>query len=134
MISKAAVMALLGMAIVGVALAATVDQYYQTALVEVPSIITYLDSEAVPVNGTIDWGTVYAGSAYEFNFTVLNNCTQNFTVTLIVTGLPSGWGQTWLGNNTLLQPFAKISAPLTLAVPADAASKRYDWQHVIVTG
>jgi hypothetical protein len=121
------------MLVVGAAVAATVDQYYQTAFVEAPQIVTYMDSEAIPVNGTIDWGTIYAGSAYEFNFTVLNNSTQNFTVSLIIISLPSGWGQTWLGNNTLLLPYAKVSMPLVLTVPANAASKRYDWQHQIVT-
>lgn len=127
------VLAILGMMVVGVALAATVDQYYQTAFVETPQIVTYMDNQIIPVNGTVDWGTVYAGSAYEFNFTVLNNSTQNFTISLIITNLPSGWGQTWLGNNTLLQPYAKVSMPLVLTVPADTESKRYDWQHQIVT-
>jgi hypothetical protein len=118
---------------VGIAVAATVDQYYQTAIVETPLIVTFMEDVEIPANGTIDWGTVYAGSAYEFNFTVLNNSTQNFTVSLIVTNLPAGWGQMWLGNNTLLQPYTRISMPLTLAVPADTESKRYDWQHQIVT-
>ena len=121
--------------IAGVALAATVSQYYQTATVETTPIITYMNDVQLEPNATIDWGIVYVGSAYEFNFTVYNNSTENFTVTLFITDLPSGWSQMWLGNHTFLQPQTGISAPLTLVIPSTAeTNKTYMWQHQIVTG
>ena len=129
------ILAFFAILIVTVAVAATIDQYYQRATVETASIYSYMNDVQLEPNATIDWGTVYAGSAYEFNFTVYNNSTENFTVTLFITDLPSGWSQMWLGNHTFLQPQTGISAPLTLVIPSTAeTNKTYMWQHQIVTG
>jgi hypothetical protein len=129
-----AILAIMGMVIVGVAMAATVNQYNQMATVESLETITFMNSEALTPNATIDWGIVYAGSAYEFNYTVYNNATEAHTVYLLILELPTGWSQQWIANGTLLQPQTGISAPLTLVIPSNTTSKQYSWQHQIVTG
>jgi len=127
-------LAILSLFVVGIVLAASVATYYQTANVVALPIITYMDDTPLEANATIDWGTLYAGTANEFNFTVYNNMTEAHTIYLMIQYLPAGWTQTWIGNGTLLQNQTGVSFPLVLTVPASAESKQYIWQHQIVTG
>ena len=114
----------------------TQHQYPQNGnVVPTPALTIqcYLEDE-VWTNGTaIDWGDICADNTYAYNFTVKNTGNVNATVTMTITGLPSGWTETWLGNNTILQPAETISADLTLYVAVDASEGYVDLGVVVVT-
>ena len=97
-----------------------------------PSDITvFIDTVQQNVNltqpQTLDWGAVVAGNTYTRNFTVTNTGTQGLNLLLLTTE-PYGATQTWLYNNTKLEPNTYASGSLVLNLAPNANGGIYTWR------
>lgn len=91
----------------------------------VGNIDVYVEGELNP--SSLNWGT-FTPDTYDYmNLTVVNKANGPVTVYILVSGLSSGWTQTWTANDTLLQPLGIAQGDLTLTVPADASAGSYNW-------
>ena len=116
------------LAIVGLVAAAAVFQYNQTAHVTATVAFDfYLDDVITPPDTTIDWGDLEPLHTYEKLMNVTNTGNVPIIITAIISDLPSGWTETWAGNETLLLVGERISAPLILTVPLSDTSASYNW-------
>jgi len=116
------------LAIVGLVAAATVFQYNQTA--HVTATVTfdfYLDDLKTERETTIDWGDLEPLHTYEKLMNVTNTGNVPIIITAIISDLPSGWTETWAGNETLLLVGEEVCEPLILTTPLSDASAIYDW-------
>lgn len=90
----------------------------------------YLDGTEI-ANGTlIEWGNVTVGETYYYNLSVENTGDYNYTVYLLVEGLPANWTLTWGGNAAFLVPNQMASGNLTLTV---GSAGDYNWDSWIAT-
>jgi len=127
------IFAFLALLLVGVAAAASINQYLQTATIpENTDLQLFIDEAPQAINSTIAWGTITAGQTYTKTLCINNTGNMNITISLIV-DLPADWQQTWTANNTLIAPATNVTAPLYLLAPTNAAPGNYQWTTQILT-
>jgi hypothetical protein len=98
-------------------------QYPQDGIIEGASLAMYVNG-VLKANGTaMDWGVCPKGTVQTFsNVTVANTGNVNLTVTIVATGLPSGWILEWQANNTFLEPYYAVEGWLNLTIPTTATT------------
>lgn len=98
-------------------------QYPQDGEIEGASLEMYVDGTLKPNGTSMDWGVCPKGTVQSFgNVAVVNTGNMNLTVTIIASGLPSGWILEWQANNTLLMPDYEIQGWLNLTIPQSATT------------
>lgn len=96
-------------------------QYPQDGEIEGASLAMYVDGVLKPNGTAMDWGVCPKGTVQTFgNVTVVNTGNQNLTVSIIASGLPSGWILEWQANNTRLDVGYEIEGWLNLTIPQSA--------------
>lgn len=118
---------LFGAFIVGVLAPAIQAYFYPQTTTVGPKLAIYIgDTEWL--NGTlIDWGSLEADESYELDLNVINLSNGPVTVMLEVTGLFTGWTETWTKHDTLLAFEGWANGTLTLTIPYGAPLGDYSW-------
>src|SRR4030067_1191325 len=120
---------LIGLVLV-VALAATTIalQYNQTAHVtSTLSFDLYIDNVKTDPQAVVAWGDLEPLGTYEKEMNVTNTGNVPINVTAIITGLPSGWTETWAANKNIIIVGGNVNAPAILTTPLDAPTDDYAW-------
>ena len=100
---------------------AIVQTYYsfpQTANVSVPSAKFYLHGELWLNNTEIVWDGLAPETQYSYDFTIENTSPYPITATLVISGLPAGWTETWGTGSYTIGIGATETYPLILNVPS----------------
>ncbi len=91
----------------------------------------YVDGIYWEPGTSVNW-TTNPGQVSMKNLTVYNGSNDFINVSVIVTGLPEFWTETWMANETKNLP-AKTSVygNLTLTVPAGTPAGDYSWDTLL---
>jgi len=105
--------------------------YPQIAILTMTPVVSIMIEDVPYVNGsTIDWGILdQANTTYALLLNVSNIGATPCTVTFTTTGLPTGWTQTWAGNNTLLAVNEWVAADMELTT--GFTDGNYSWNTYI---
>jgi len=96
---------------------------------EVIEIGVYDDPQCLSklTNGTtIDWGVVAVGTNTKI-FWIKNHGNSMVTLSLVSSGLPSGWSISWDYDGTEVAPNEVRKVTIILTVPSEAIAGTYYW-------
>ena len=125
--NKTTIIAALGLAtilLIGIVIAAQNRNITNNGLVTDPFTIT-VNNVLIGNSTVLTWGNLTWGGTYSKNVTVTNICNRTIQI-MLITYPPNGTVQTWMGNNTVLNAAANVSAPLLLTV-YDSPPNYYEW-------
>lgn len=94
---------------------------------KVLEVQAYVDDVYWAPGTSINW-TVYPGQTAVKNLTVYNGSNDFVNVSVIVTGLPEFWIETWTANETVNLPRGtSVFGNLTLTLPDSVVAGDYSW-------
>lgn len=127
------IVGILALALMGTVGATALYFHYHPgqASVKTTELTEYLDGVIMGNGTTFSYGDVEPGEAYTHNYTVVNSGATVVSVSLRIENLPSGWGLTWAGNNTALNPGQAVIGDLILTVGSGAGDGTYYWDHYL---
>jgi hypothetical protein len=88
-----------------------------------PPTITFtelINGTVVAHNAAIDFGHSQPGTVNNSTLAITNIGNCNFTLTVTVQGLPSGWSFSFDGNGAVIQPTHTLIGTIAITVPVGA--------------
>jgi len=92
----------------------------------------YVDGVYWEPGVSVPWGTLNPGEVYVKNLTVYNGSNDFINVSVIVSGLPDTWTETWTANETKNLPRGEsVYGNFSLTVPAGTPAGDYSWDTML---
>jgi hypothetical protein len=114
--------------VIGVAAVLTFLGLQNAHVNKVLAVRAYVDDVYWAPDTSVNWTSLNPGQTYMKNLTVFNGSNDFINVSVIITGLPEFWTETWTANETKNLPRnTSVYGNLTLTVPVDAAAGNYSW-------